>query len=102
MAAESHAEALHEYRHSNGNSQTTQTTQTEALDEMQTEEHHHHNKHHSDFLQAYEHMPVGYGEDRNEKADKEIHTEGNPNVHEHVCLRLCAHFIQLTPETDEH
>lgn len=87
MATESHHDALNDYRHSNGNSQTTQT---EALDATHTDGH---VKHHDDFVEAYEHMDVGYGEDRNEKADREIHAPGNPNVHEHMNIRL---FLALT------
>lgn len=80
---ESHSDALKEYRTSNGNSQTTQTTQTDHPDTTHVDER---PRRHDDFVEAFEHMNVGYGEDRNEKSDREIHAPGNPNVHEHVCF----------------
>ena len=75
---ESHHDALHDYRASNGNSQTTQT---DHLDAPHADGHPRHN---DDFVDNLEHMNLGYGEDRNEKSDLEIHAPGNPNVHEHV------------------
>ena len=74
-----HNDALNDYRTTNGNSQTTQTDHAATTTHPDG-----HAKPNDDFIERFEHMNVGYGEDRNEKSDREIHAPGNPNVHEHV------------------
>lgn len=61
---------------------------------------HHHHHHNNEFIEKYEHMPLGYGDDRHDLAVKEgLKTQLEaPGVHQHVSCTVVLRSILKSPK----
>lgn len=45
-----------------------------------------------DFVEKFEHMEPGYGDERTVTAEKDVKSDDNPYVHEHVSIHFFPSF----------